>query len=94
MTKADRLYLARLPVTSELDRGFPYDSGLVTYVAVDADGVVSMPRYAPERHAAAVALLRGEAQVLAIWPTSWRAELFVVNDADAFFAAYPHNRAT
>jgi hypothetical protein len=78
-----------LRVASSVEDGFPYKDGLVSYVVVTRDGEISNPRYVDDRRAAARTLRDGEAQVFCVWPGQYRSDLFVIDDANEFFNAYP-----
>lgn len=72
---------------SEVEIGFPYRDQRVSYILV-VDGVVTNPRYAADKRAAAKALVAGEGQVFAVWPGQYRSDLFVIDDVAAFAAVY------
>lgn len=73
---------------SDIEDGFPYRNDLVAYIVVSSDGVITNPHYIDERRAAVKALQEGDAQVFAVWPGRWRSDLFVIDDVDAFAAAF------
>jgi hypothetical protein len=65
-------------------RGFPYTAKTLCYIEVAKDGTVSHGVDAGTYERAR----SGESRLFAVWPGSWRSDLFVIDDLDEYARAH------
>lgn len=75
----------RINMRSAKETGcFPYSCGQVCYMEVSPDGAVTQLSTVGEKRSAYINAQAGVSKILAVWPGSWRSDLFIIDDLDAF----------
>lgn len=65
--------------TTSSVKDFPFQSPRICYIEVAADGSVAQLRYAPEIREGRARAATGESRLYAVWPGTYRSDLFVVD---------------
>lgn len=73
-------------IASETE-GFPYASSHACFIEQSPGGQLAKLHYKDDFEAALARARGGESQIFAVWPGSYRSDLFLVDDLDALAVA-------